>query len=71
MKDILNMLMDFLGAFVSTFIFMTIIAVWFFSIFLPGHLASFGNLWNIAWWMLTIPFATGYTVMWLRYVKPY
>lgn len=69
MKDILNMLMDFLGTFVSTFIFMTILAVWIFSIFLPVHLASFGSLWNIAWWMLTIPFATGYTVMWFEYTK--
>lgn len=71
MKDMLNMLVDFLGAFISMFIFMTIVAVWLFSIFLPIHLASFGSTWNMAWWMLTVPFATGYTVMWLEYAKQY
>lgn len=71
MTDILNMLVDFLGTFISMFIFMTIVVVWLFSIFLPVHLASFGSLWNIAWWMLTIPFATSYTVMWFEYSKRY
>ena len=40
MKDMLNMLVDFLGAFISMFIFMTIVAVWLFSIFIPIHLVS-------------------------------